>query len=138
MKQVKFKCSKCGYAQVIPDKTESVLCGNCGTWNRPRSLFAGLEQAAPEEKSEGSILQKVPGSIHSEIPDAFPGHEKDNLPEPEESPRSKPGLFSLITILFVAAPVISIIVKKLELPPATTFIIITIAFILLNRMKKRS
>lgn len=138
MKQVQFKCRKCGYAQVIPDKTESVLCGNCGTWNRPRSLFAGLEQAAPEEKSEGSILQKVPGSIHSEIPDAFPSPEKKEEPETEVEKPVKPGLFSLVTILFVAAPVISIIVKKLNLPPATVFIILAAVIIVITLMKKRS
>lgn len=76
MKQVKFKCSKCGYAQVIPDKTESVLCGNCGTWNRPRSLFAGLEQAAPEEKSEGSILQKFRDLFIARFPMHFQAMKK--------------------------------------------------------------
>lgn len=138
MKQVKFSCRKCGYSQIIPDKTESVLCGNCGTWNRPRSLFSGLEQAAPEEKSEGSILQKVPGPINSEIPDAFPAPEKKDMPEPEETRPAKPGLFSLITMLFVAVPVISIIVKKLELPPASTYIILAVVILVFNLMKKRS
>ncbi|HPS56652.1 MAG TPA: hypothetical protein PK514_00975 [Spirochaetota bacterium] len=138
MKQVRFKCRKCGYQQIIPYKTESVLCGNCGTWNRPRSLFSGVEQAAPEEKNEGSILQKVPGTIHSEIPDAFPGTEKKDIPEPEDGKSAKPGLLSLVTILFVAAPVISIIVKKLNLPPASTFIILAAVIIVFNLMKKRS
>lgn len=138
MKQVKFSCRKCGYSQIIPDKTESLLCGKCGTWNKPRSLFAAIDQAPPEVKQEGSILQKVPGSIHSEIPDAFPEPEKKDLPESEDEKVAKPGLFSLVTIIFVAAPVISIIVKKLNLPPATAFIILAAVVMAVTLMKKRS
>ena len=138
MKNVLFKCRKCGYGLMIPEKTESVLCGNCATWNRPRSLFAAIEQPAPAQQEEGSILQKVPGAIHGEIPDAFPVPEKKEAPEPEKDKPPKPVLFSLVTILFVAAPVISIVVKKFNLPPATAFIVIAAILIVITLMKKRS
>ena len=119
MKNVLFKCRKCGYGLMIPEKTESVLCGNCATWNRPRSLFAALDQPGDDEKQEGSILQKVPGPIHSEVPGVLTGPEKSDKPGKDTNP-PKPGLFSLITILFVAAPAISIIVKKQKLTTRTT------------------
>ena len=138
MKHIVFKCRKCGYSIDIPEKTDSVLCGRCATWNRPRSLFAALDQPGPGEQEKGSILQKVPGPIHSEIPGSIPVPETKDVPGAEETRPVKPGLLSMITILFVAAPAISIIVKKLNLPPATAFIILAAVIIVFNLMKKRS
>ena len=137
MKQVKFKCRKCGYLQIIPDKTESLLCGNCGTWNRPQSLFAKIEQAETEKEEKGLTLRKDRGNIPGEIPDAFPDEHKD-LSETVNKKPSNPGLMGLIMILFVIAPVISIVADRFELPPATTMLLLGAVIILYMLIKKRS
>ncbi len=138
MKTIKYNCKKCGSILEIPEKTESVLCGNCATWNRPRSIFSGFGQSDDSTDAEGSILQRVPGKIFSEIPDAITGTEK--IPQPVETGEkpAKPGFFSLVTLLFIIAPFVSFFAAKLKLPPSATFLIIAAIIIAISLIKKRS
>lgn len=139
MKNVKYRCRKCGYILEIPERTESVLCGSCATWNRPRGLIAVLNSEPGEEPSEGSILQKVPGSIFSEIPGPSSGGQAGKpVPEEENEAAPKPGIFTLAALLFFLAPFVSFIVSKFNLPPLITFIVLAAVFTLYMIGKKRS
>ena len=136
MKLVKFRCKKCGYELIIPEKTESVLCGNCATWNKTRGLFAGIDQEA--SNGEGSILQKIPGSIYSDFPERADSLEKKEELPADAGERVNPGPFSMVALIFILAPLISFIVAKLELPPFVAFIVLAVIIILYQFAKKKS
>lgn len=151
MKNFKFKCRKCGHIIEIPEKTESVLCGNCVTWNRPRNFFTALDITPQNEAAGGSILQKVPGSVYSEIPGQQGGPVYSEIPgqhgsadsagtSPAEDERVNPapGFLSTVALLFFLAPLLSIIVAKLKLPPFVTFAVLAAVIMLYQLRKKRS
>lgn len=137
MKNIEFKCRKCGHIMIVPDKTGSVLCGNCATWNKPHSLLFSPDK--PETgQEEGSILQRVPGSIFSETPD--PAHSGEHESRADDGPDvpQKTGLISLIAIVLVLAPVVSFLVEKFSLPPVLTLIVFAVVIALYQFSRKRS
>mgnify|MGYP001187417652 CR=1 FL=1 len=133
MKNFKFKCRKCGHIIEIPEKTESVLCGNCATWNRSRNLFAALDQETGVESPGDSVLQKVPGSTDSEIPG-----QGQPVPAEEDEAAQRPGIFTVMALLFFIIPLVNFILFKFKLPPYITLIVVAAVLVIYLITKKRS
>lgn len=137
MKILLFRCRKCGYIMNIPEKTESVLCGRCCTWNKPGNIFAALDQ--PYENGESSPILKQNADIGSDkISDVTDVEEKSAYTASGKEKPSKPGLLSFVAILFLLGPALSYLVAKYKLPPLLTVAFMAGLIILYQFMKKRS
>jgi ribosomal protein S27AE len=122
MEFIKSKCKKCGYEIVMPEKSENIICGSCGTINHFSKVSSILKQysdsLAPSNYKEPSDdLLKIPEE--AELP--YDDGDEDDEVSPEAKKRTK-----IMTVLFILAPFIALGIEFFKLPSYTVFIIIAV------------
>jgi ribosomal protein S27AE len=130
MEFIRSKCKKCGYEIIMPEKSESIICGSCGTINHFSKISSilkkyndSLEPVIYKETSDE--LLKSPGE---RVPAGWKTPEVANLPSGEDeeeavSPEAK-RISKIMTFLFILAPFIALAIDYFKLPSYTALIII--------------
>ncbi len=130
MEFIKSKCKKCGYEIVMPEKSESIICGSCGTINNFSKISSilkkyneSLEQLNYKESPDD--LLKIPGEgvpadwkipREKELPS---GDDEEEMVSPETRKISK-----IMTLLFILAPFIALAIDFFKLPSYMALLII--------------
>jgi len=141
MEFIKTKCRKCGYEIVIPEHTETVVCGSCGNVNhfgRISSILKKYSEAGdisrPEEfttEIKKPSYKTIPGQIPG-IPEKASPSEEEEIDFPEEKTASK-----IMTIIFIMAPFIAMAVEFFKLPSYAALLIIILVVVIVFTLRKK-
>lgn len=143
MEFINSKCKKCGYEIVMPEKSESIICGSCGAVNNFSKLSSilkkynePLEPLNYKEPPENS--SKIPGVG---VPAEWKIPREDELPygndDEEEmvSPEAKK-ISKIMTVLFIIAPFIALAIDFFKLPSYTVLLVIIFIIAVLFFLRK--
>ena len=141
MEFIKTKCRKCGYEIVIPERTETVVCGSCGHINHFGSISSILKKYGEtgDINRPGEFPAEIKKPSYKPIPGQIPGIPEKELPPEEddaEFPEEKKAS-RILTIVFILAPFIAMAVEFFKLPSYAAVLIIIIIAVIVFTLKKK-
>lgn len=153
MKFIKKRCSKCGYEFEIPEQVLSVICGSCGEINRfgkiSTILKAGVvsgtgsmqnsKPSAPQDSNRPRGGKSPTGIKPPDIKTLPSGQSENNgNSEDEEDFQENSSAAKIMTVVFILAPFIAMVVEHFKLPPIAALIPIAAIILIVFLLKKRS
>lgn len=142
MEFIKSKCKKCGYEIVMPEKSESIICGSCGTINNFSKIASILKKYNESldplnyKKSSGD-LAKIPDE---RVPAGWKIPEEKELPsgadEEKMIPPEAKRVSKVMTFIFILAPFIAMAIDFFKLPSYAAVVVIFIIIGVIFFLKK--
>lgn len=129
MEFIKSECKKCGYEIIMPEKSENVICGSCGTINSFSKISSILKKYSDSlepsnYKGSSGNSEKIPDE---DLPAGWKNPDKADLPASDDEEMASPDakkISKIMTVLFILAPFIAMAIDFFKLPSYTALLFI--------------